>query len=188
MVKRRPTSSERSSVAQSGHVFMFEKKASGIQRWTDGRRWSPSRILGEFLIYGERSAAQNQLYTTETDQTRQLVKNGSDDGHQRLYGPLAKFLHFDAKSLVKKTITVKSSDDSGAIWHLVSYYRPVDVLQGRLQTPKMNQNIVLQLWHLPSNPIPFGNLYNARRTGEAAYRQRHTFGTVSIMLNQTGTC
>src|SRR5690348_5898474 len=66
-VHRRPTWSEQPFVAQSGHVFIYEETASGIQRWTDGRRWSPSRVLGEFLIYGERSASPNQSHTVDTE-------------------------------------------------------------------------------------------------------------------------
>ncbi|KAK5263240.1 Global transcription regulator sge1 [Exophiala xenobiotica] len=168
VIQRRPTSSERPSVAQSGHVFIYEERASGIQRWTDGGHWSPSRVFGEFLIYGERSAAQNQSHITETDKLPLLVKDGLDDGHQRLCGPLAKFSYFDPESLVKKTITVASNDHSGAIWHLVSYYRPVDVLQGRLQTPTMNQDLILQPCHLPRNSIPYGNSYDGHRAGESS--------------------
>ncbi|KAK5332772.1 Global transcription regulator sge1 [Exophiala xenobiotica] len=168
VVKRRPISSERPSVAQSGHVFIYEEKSSGIQRWTDGRHWSPSRVLGEFLIYGERSAAQNQSHNTETDKPSLPVKGGLDAGHQRLYGPLVNFRHIEPESLIKKTITVKSNDDSGAIWHLVSYYRPVDVLQGRLQTPKMNQDFILQPGHPPSDPLPYGDSYDGQRAGESS--------------------
>ncbi|KAK5310388.1 uncharacterized protein PV06_11182 [Exophiala oligosperma] len=183
VVKRRPTSSERPSVAQSGHVFMYEKKASGIHRWTDGRHWSPSRVLREFLIYAERSASPNQSHTTETDKAPLLVKDGSEDGHQRLSGPLTISSHFDPKSLVKKTITVKSNDGSGAIWHLVSYYRPVDVLQGRLQTPKMNQDFILQPRHLPRNPIPYGNSYNGHQAGGSSLSPTAHLWDSSIILN-----
>ncbi|KAK5263142.1 Gluconate transport-inducing protein required for gluconate-H+ symport [Exophiala xenobiotica] len=112
VIKRRPTASEQPSVAQSGHVFIYEEKASGIQRWTDGRHWSPSRVLGEFLIYGERSATQNQSHTTETDKPPLLVGDGMDDGQPRLYGPLVSFRHIEPGSLIKKSITVKSNDDS----------------------------------------------------------------------------
>ncbi|KAK5310099.1 Global transcription regulator sge1, partial [Exophiala xenobiotica] len=168
VIKRRPTSSERPSVAQGGQIFIYEEKSSGIQRWTDGRHWSPSRVLGEFLIYGERSAAQNQSHNTETDKPPLLVKNGWDDGHQRLYGPLVNFKHIEPESLIKKIITVKSSDNFGAIWHLVSYYWPVDVFQGRWQTPKTNQDLILPPWHLPRIPILYGNSYNAHRVGKSS--------------------
>jgi hypothetical protein len=50
-VSRRPHDREREHVIQSGRVFIYEENTSGIKRWTDGISWSPSRILGNFLIY-----------------------------------------------------------------------------------------------------------------------------------------
>lgn len=52
-VPRRPHDRERTSLICSGSVFIYEENASGIKRWTDGVAWSPSRILGNFLIYRE---------------------------------------------------------------------------------------------------------------------------------------
>jgi Gti1/Pac2 family transcription factor len=52
-VPRRPHDRERSSLIRSGCVFIYEENASGIKRWTDGVTWSPSRILGNFLVYRE---------------------------------------------------------------------------------------------------------------------------------------
>ncbi|WRT63484.1 uncharacterized protein IL334_000389 [Kwoniella shivajii] len=51
-VTRRLIERERGMV-QSGAVFVFDEHESGIKRWTDGLVWSPSRILGNFLIYRE---------------------------------------------------------------------------------------------------------------------------------------
>ncbi|KAL7419986.1 Global transcription regulator sge1 [Cryptotrichosporon argae] len=51
-VTRRLIDRERAMV-QSGAVFVFDEHESGIKRWTDGLLWSPSRILGNFLIYRE---------------------------------------------------------------------------------------------------------------------------------------
>lgn len=48
-VTRRLIERERSMV-QSGAVFIFDENESGIKRWTDGLVWSPSRILGNFLV------------------------------------------------------------------------------------------------------------------------------------------
>jgi Gti1/Pac2 family transcription factor len=50
-VSRRPQNHERERVIQSGGIFIYEENTSGIKRWTDGISWSPSRILGNFLIY-----------------------------------------------------------------------------------------------------------------------------------------
>ncbi|KAI1803220.1 Gti1/Pac2 family-domain-containing protein [Daldinia bambusicola] len=52
-VPRRPHDRERSSLIVSGNVFIYEENSSGIKRWTDGVPWSPSRILGNFLLYRE---------------------------------------------------------------------------------------------------------------------------------------
>lgn len=50
-VPRRPHDREREHVIKSGNIFIYEESTSGIKRWTDGISWSPSRILGNFLIY-----------------------------------------------------------------------------------------------------------------------------------------
>lgn len=50
-VTRRLIERERGMV-QSGAVFVFDEHESGIKRWTDGLIWSPSRILGNFLVSG----------------------------------------------------------------------------------------------------------------------------------------
>lgn len=52
-VPRRPHDRERTTLIKSGSIFIYEENASGIKRWTDGVAWSPSRILGNFLIYRE---------------------------------------------------------------------------------------------------------------------------------------
>jgi hypothetical protein len=52
-VPRRPHERERSEIVKSGNIFIYEETASGVRRWTDGVNWSPSRILGNFLIYRE---------------------------------------------------------------------------------------------------------------------------------------
>ncbi|KAJ7603066.1 Gti1/Pac2 family-domain-containing protein [Roridomyces roridus] len=52
-VTRRLAEVERKSLIASGAVFVFDEEESGIKRWTDGCFWSPSRILGNFLLYRE---------------------------------------------------------------------------------------------------------------------------------------
>jgi len=50
---RRPHDRERAQLIKSGSIFIYEENGSGIKRWTDGLPWSPSRILGNYLIYRE---------------------------------------------------------------------------------------------------------------------------------------
>lgn len=52
-VPRRPQERERQALIKSSCVFIYEEHVSGIKRWTDGIFWSPSRILGNFLVYRE---------------------------------------------------------------------------------------------------------------------------------------
>lgn len=47
---RRLSESERQNLIVSGAVLVFSVEESGIRRWTDGRFWSPSRIVGNFLV------------------------------------------------------------------------------------------------------------------------------------------
>lgn len=49
-IVRRLNDSERRDMIRSGAVFVFSVEESGIKRWTDGRLWSPSRIVGNFLV------------------------------------------------------------------------------------------------------------------------------------------
>ncbi|KZT56265.1 hypothetical protein CALCODRAFT_509544 [Calocera cornea HHB12733] len=59
-VERRLDPEEREDI-QSGYVYVYEeshgsKSRQGIERWTDGKRWSASRSKENFLFYEENSA------------------------------------------------------------------------------------------------------------------------------------
>ena len=57
----------------SGSVFVFDEDESGIKRWTDGFFWSPSRILGNFLLYRE---------TEKRGAGHRGARNDADQGDQ----------------------------------------------------------------------------------------------------------
>jgi len=117
-VTRRLVDTERKMIT-SGSVFVFDEDESGIKRWTDGFYWSPSRILGNFLLYretdkrgaGARSAKEREV--TETDNTMvdgALSHPKSLPGHlgvskQReriLVGSLTDLYKFKQDGLMKK--------------------------------------------------------------------------------------
>jgi Gti1/Pac2 family transcription factor len=87
-VSRRPHDRERDRLIKSGNIFVFDEQSSGIRRWTDGVAWSPSRILGNYLIYrqlerplqpGEKKRAQKHRSSNGG------VRSGSDmDSPERL--------------------------------------------------------------------------------------------------------
>ncbi|KAK9384765.1 Gti1/Pac2 family-domain-containing protein [Lipomyces mesembrius] len=199
-VSRRPHDRERSELIRSGNIFIFNEGTSGIKRWTDGIAWSPSRILGNFLVYrqlekpfapGEkkRAAKRNRRKKrTSSADPYQTGANGSTDGgsgyldqeqradasvvesphrpakvpiapataaaavsntppqhpgaiiydpeaERALVGSLVDSYGFKDGGLIKKTMSVLIN---GSPHHLVSYYKPEDVMQGNFSTPSTN--------------------------------------------------
>ncbi|KAI8148331.1 Gti1/Pac2 family-domain-containing protein [Fennellomyces sp. T-0311] len=156
-INRRLQERERGAV-RSGTVFVFDERESGIKRWTDGFVWSPSRILGNFLIYREldgrdsttdkRRANTHRVSTTSTsgynycqvnqeyEDDKEMAGDGSsavDRNRERaLVGSLTTSYNFKKGGLIKKTMSIVVN---GSPQHLISYYTKEDVLNNRLQTP-----------------------------------------------------
>ncbi|EJT81768.1 cAMP-independent regulatory protein pac2 [Gaeumannomyces tritici R3-111a-1] len=158
-VPRRPHDRERETLIRSGAVFVYEEHSSGIKRWTDGYNWSPSRILGNFLIYrelegpfppGEKKRARKPKKNTPSKTAENAraaaaigaaasQTTGLEEGEQSraesersLIGSLIDSYPFKEGGLVKKTISVQWQ---GVPHHLVSYYKVDDVLAGKLVAP-----------------------------------------------------
>jgi len=57
LIKRRLVASERAQL-KSGNVFVWEEcedsEEGGLLRWTEGKRWSQSRMRGDYLFYEEK--------------------------------------------------------------------------------------------------------------------------------------
>lgn len=125
----------------------------GIKRWTDGLVWSPSRILGNFLIYreldkratGKRGslsgdASRQRSYSVDHSNTASAIAAATggasasvDRNRERqLVGSLSDSYKFRKDGLIKKTMSIVVN---GVSQHLVSYYNPQDVLENRLRTP-----------------------------------------------------
>jgi len=127
----------------SGSVFVFDEDESGIKRWTDGFFWSPSRILGNFLLYREteqKEASRRIRHTPLQASTSPVtpdnpgVKAGDPKGDaaRSLVGSLTDTYKFKSEGLMKKTFSLTIG---GIAQHLISYYRISDVESGYLQTP-----------------------------------------------------
>ncbi|KAJ2984219.1 hypothetical protein NQ176_g117 [Zarea fungicola] len=178
-VPRRPHDRERTSLVQSGNVFIYEEHASGIKRWTDGIGWSPSRILGNFLIYreldqpftpGEKKRAikrpkKSPQGITKSEHPPQInmgyLNSGFDasgslkDQERALIGSLVDSYPFKPNGLVKKTISITYR---GVPHHLVSYYSVHDVVSGLLKTPSEDP----PLTHVVPRPELLG-MHNLRQ-------------------------
>src|ERR1700738_3820411 len=76
-VSRRPHDRERDRLIKSGNIFVFDEQSSGIRRWTDGVAWSPSRILGNYLIYRQ---LERPLQPGEKKRAQKRLSNGGRSG------------------------------------------------------------------------------------------------------------
>ncbi|KAJ3897356.1 hypothetical protein F5879DRAFT_760236, partial [Lentinula edodes] len=115
MVTRRLDADERMALG-SGCVYAWEERGPhteitglGIERFTEGRRWSPSRVRDEFLFYYEK-------YTPPESAAGQA--SGSDK-------PQAPK---DWDPLVKQTYSVWIDTEKGRRkWHLTAYFTQLTV-------------------------------------------------------------
>lgn len=153
-INRRLQERERGAI-KSGTVIVFDEKESGtsdaqrvplsesifelllgIKRWTDGLIWSPSRILGNFLIYRELEGRElldektsNMLSTNDFQYNEEYKTNNRE---RALVGSLTDTYKFKKGGLIKKTLSIQVG---GSSQHLISYYTKEDVLSGKLLTP-----------------------------------------------------
>ncbi|XP_006458985.1 hypothetical protein AGABI2DRAFT_191073 [Agaricus bisporus var. bisporus H97] len=148
-ITRRLNDSERRTMIKSGAVFVFSVEESGIKRWTDGLLWSPSRIVGNFLVYreiNERSSSRSghkKPYPPEDPSSRSVTRRNSPD--QLAYKGLSNGHSsgdqgtFKPNGLIKKTITVTIE---GSDLHLISYYTSDDIRSGALKRPTARPDIM----------------------------------------------
>jgi Gti1/Pac2 family transcription factor len=166
LVPRRPRDHERNSLICSGCVFIYEERASGIKRWTDGVTWSPSRVLDDFLVYRELNQPfpPGEKKRVNKKTSRQLARPGElyprldstgefcsptiphstsstntptpSGAERQLIGSLTDSYGFKPNGLVKKTM---NATVRGVAYHLVSYYNMDHVKTGTLEQPSQAQ-------------------------------------------------
>ncbi|KAF8973019.1 hypothetical protein BDZ97DRAFT_1778806 [Flammula alnicola] len=116
MVTRRLDTEERSLIT-TGSAYVWEERGPhaeltgvGIERWTDGIRWGPSRVREGFLFYHEKPSSQ-QLYTDSLSPSYDTSRS----------------------VLIKQTYTVYVDTPHGRRkWHLIAYFTEDTV--GRLRS------------------------------------------------------
>ncbi|KAG0736840.1 hypothetical protein G6F57_012972 [Rhizopus arrhizus] len=114
-VKRRLSSKERAQI-KSGSVFAWDEREAGMRRWTDGRTWSPSRVLGSFLTYRELDTKRRpRRLSLTTHKTNSIACAYKPDG------------------LIKQSFSICTANNQKL--HLISYYSKYDVLAGHLKQP-----------------------------------------------------
>lgn len=169
-VPRRPHDRERNMLIRSGCVFIYEENASGIKRWTDGVTWSPSRILGNFLVYreldkpfppGEKKRAMKKNSRTRPSRPGEPYPRPNSN-NSATYSPTtpasATFSPDRAPNEMERSLIGSLVDSygfksdglvkktmsvtvQGVTHHLVSYYSVGDVINGQLRTPSQTESL-----------------------------------------------
>ena len=168
-VPRRPHDRERTMLIRSGCVFIYEENASGIKRWTDGVTWSPSRILGNFLVYreldkpfppGEKKRAMKKNSRARPSRPGEPYPR-AESKNNGAYSPTTPATTFSSdrapnemeRSLIGSLVDsygfkadglvkkTMSVTVQGVTHHLVSYYSVSDVVNGHLRTPSQTESL-----------------------------------------------
>ncbi|KAI0764135.1 Gti1/Pac2 family-domain-containing protein [Irpex lacteus] len=124
LITRRLTTLEREQLV-SGNVFVWqeaEHKQGGLERWTDGRRWSQSRMRGDYLFYEEK------IEITPEERDAKAARRARKTLDPFSYQP-APVRRQDRPSkpngLTKQTYSVQvqtSSYEAPKKWHVVAYF------------------------------------------------------------------
>ncbi|KIY67403.1 hypothetical protein CYLTODRAFT_422586 [Cylindrobasidium torrendii FP15055 ss-10] len=127
LIKRRLVASERDQL-KAGNVFVWEEAddEGGLLRWTDGRRWSQSRMRGDYLFYEEK------VETTQDEREAKAARRA-----QRAADPSAvipppvrrKDRPSKLGGLTKQTysaVVYPPGSKEGRKWHVVAYFLSSD--------------------------------------------------------------
>ncbi|KAJ7908432.1 Gti1/Pac2 family-domain-containing protein [Mycena leptocephala] len=119
LIRRRLLAHEREQL-RSGNVFVWEESQDngegGLVRWTEGRRWSQSRMRGNYLFYDEK------IETTEEEKQAKATRRANKAFD--LPPPKRKDRPSKVNGLTKQTysVTVRMPGFSHTRkWHIVAY-------------------------------------------------------------------
>lgn len=128
-IKDRISKHERNRYIKPGSIFVWNEKNTKIKRWTDGRKWSASRVTGIFLTYHEMIPRKLQICNQPNCSMAPI--NVKNDG------------------LMKKCFKCQVGEET---YHVVGYadVRMPDIetarpsMDSRFRDLSINQNYVLQ--------------------------------------------
>ncbi|KAJ7637149.1 Gti1/Pac2 family-domain-containing protein [Roridomyces roridus] len=161
LITRRLDAEERLSIV-AGCCFVWEENANseatglGMERWTDGMGWGPSRVRDEFLFYHQKESDGEELAINPITPWAQMMRKRAS----RLGTPSSSRRPTEAQRLIKQTYSVLVSlpkdRPTGIVrkWHLTAYFN---------QETLNELNTIDDLRYLDV-PIPDGWFRSARAT------------------------
>ncbi|KAF7317370.1 hypothetical protein HMN09_00473300 [Mycena chlorophos] len=132
LIRRRLLAHERAQL-RSGNVFVWEEcedvDDGGLVRWTEGRRWSQSRMRGDYLFYEEKVQT---TYQEKQAKAARRATRASDPGAVLPPPPKRKDRPAKEDGLTKQTysVSVRLPGPGGMVatrkWHIVAYFSAAD--------------------------------------------------------------
>jgi hypothetical protein len=96
--------------------YVFDETESGIKRWTDGRLWSPSRIIKDFLVYHE--LATRDLNTKRHEPLDDLLQKRITTEGLKIHQCSKGTFLLRKDGLIKKTLSIKFNE---TYQHMIIY-------------------------------------------------------------------
>ncbi|KAF8970218.1 Gti1/Pac2 family-domain-containing protein [Flammula alnicola] len=134
LITRRLDAEERRNIIP-GNVYVWEERGAnteptglGMERWTDGMGWGPSRVRDEFLFYHQKDDVTDDLVNPVTPWA-QMMRRPSGRLTNRPFSIDIRPVP-EAERLIKQTYSVHVSlpaDKPRGIvrkWHLTAYFSP----------------------------------------------------------------
>ncbi|KAJ7644694.1 Gti1/Pac2 family-domain-containing protein [Roridomyces roridus] len=128
LIRRRLLAHERAQL-RSGNVFVWEESPDsdegGLVRWTEGRRWSQSRMRGDCLFYEEKI---DTTFEEKQAKAKRRATKASDASAVILPPPKRKDRPSKVDGLTKQTysVNVHLPGVPTKRWHLVCYFATCD--------------------------------------------------------------
>ncbi|KAJ2585824.1 Global transcription regulator sge1, partial [Coemansia sp. RSA 1722] len=149
-VVRRLNDDEKQQI-DDGTVVVFDEKEAKMKRWTDGRLWTPSRILGNFLVYREleKKIQPNQEGAAEVAKWQSQQKPSSSVA----YGSNKGVFYPKEHGLMKRTISLAVPDNE-------EFYSQASAHNGGQRTsrmPRVHQQHLVCYFHAETShalPMP----------------------------------
>ncbi|KAF9643046.1 hypothetical protein BDM02DRAFT_3104934, partial [Thelephora ganbajun] len=126
LITRRLNGNERAQL-KSGNIFVWEESESkgGLSRWTDGRRWSQSRMRGDFLWYEEQIEMSQEERDAKAARRARKALDPTIPSVVRRQDRPAKTGGF-----IKQTYSTLVRHISGCRkWHIVAYFSGDDYMR-----------------------------------------------------------
>ncbi|TFK41617.1 Gti1/Pac2 family-domain-containing protein [Crucibulum laeve] len=134
LITRRLDAEERRAISP-GNVYVWEERGAnteptglGMERWTDGMGWGPSRVRDEFLFYHQKESDATDDLVNPVTPWAQMMRRSAARPPNRPFSSMDPRQLPEAERLIKQTYSVHVSlpaDRARGIfrkWHLTAYF------------------------------------------------------------------